>query len=97
MATYRVVPIADGATNRQHWKVTRNGGHVKSHTTKNAAENRARREASAGDRIIVHRTDGTVQKVIDGGTASRRSGSSSSDDGGIFGAVWDWGDENSLL
>lgn len=65
MAVYHVVPDADGDTQRYGWKVTKvNVGRKSNHTKKSAALRKAERLASKGDSIIVHRTNGTVQRSI---------------------------------
>ena len=56
MATIRVKPSAN------NWRVTVNGVTKSNHRKKSAAKRKASREASSGDRIVIHRSDGTVQK-----------------------------------
>lgn len=55
---YHVVPDSSGSG----WKVTNgHGGTVSNHRKKSRAKQRARREASDGDMVYIHRQDGTVQ------------------------------------
>lgn len=60
MATYRVVPLPDGVSQRGSWQVQKNGTRVSTHLKKNAAKQKAKREAGARDNVVVHRVDGTV-------------------------------------
>jgi hypothetical protein len=65
MAVYHVVPDADGDTQRYGWKVTKvNVGRKSNHTKKTAARREAKRLASKGDSIIIHRKNGQVQRSI---------------------------------
>lgn len=59
MVEFHVVPAAN------QWQVKKKGGSVVSnHRKKKPARDRARKEASSGDSIIIHRKDGTVQERI---------------------------------
>jgi len=64
MAVYRVVPDADGDTQRYGWKVLKNGRRQSNHTKKSAAKRKAKRMAGVGDSAILHRKDGTVQGSV---------------------------------
>lgn len=56
MTEYRVVPSGN------QWRVQKAGGSVISnHRKKNPAVSAAKREAGSGDRVVIHRSDGTVQ------------------------------------
>jgi len=59
MKTYHVRPLPDGVSQRGNWQVQKNRERVSTHTEKRAAENEARRQATQGDRIVLHRVDGT--------------------------------------
>lgn len=63
MATVRVQPLPDGTSMRGSWQVKVSGRRVSTHVKKSAANRRANREASPGDTVYVHRTNGTVQDV----------------------------------
>ena len=60
MATYRVVPLPDGTSQRYGWQVKKNGRRVSKHYKKSAAQRAAKRKARKDDSVIVHRLDGTV-------------------------------------
>ncbi|MGK7297340.1 MAG: DUF2188 domain-containing protein [Candidatus Wenzhouxiangella sp. M2_3B_020] len=60
MATYRVVPLPDGVSQRYGWQVKKNGRRVSKHTKKSAAKRSARSKASSRDSVVMHRKDGTV-------------------------------------
>jgi len=64
MAVYRVVPDADGDTQRYGWKVLKDGTRKSNHTKKSAAKRKAKRLAGVRDAVILHRTDGTVQGSV---------------------------------
>jgi len=64
MAEFRVLPRDDGHDVRQSWMVHKNGSMKSSHTTKQAAENAARRYASQGDQLVLHRVNGTIQDSV---------------------------------
>jgi hypothetical protein len=64
MQTLRVLPRDDGQDFQGSWMLHISGKMKSNHTTKQAAKNAARRHASDGDRLIVHRQDGTIQKDI---------------------------------
>lgn len=60
MAEYHVSPAAN------QWQVKKKGGSVVSnHRKKRPARERAQDEAKSGDRIVVHRQDGTIQESIE--------------------------------
>lgn len=57
MAEYHVSPAAN------QWQVKKKGGSVVSnHRKKKPARERADNEASSGDRVVIHRKDGTIQE-----------------------------------
>lgn len=56
MVTYRVKPNGSG------WVVSSGRGIVSNHRKKARAKRAAKAKARSGDRVIVHRSDGTVQK-----------------------------------
>lgn len=57
MAEYHVSPAAN------QWQVKKKGGSVVSnHRKKKPARERAQKEASSGDRIVIHRKNGTIQE-----------------------------------
>jgi hypothetical protein len=60
MATYRVIPLPDGVSQRYGWQVKKGGRRVSKHTKKAAAKRAARRKAGPNDSVVLHRTDGTV-------------------------------------
>jgi len=62
MDTYRVLPRDDGQDFQGSWMVHKNGEMVDSHTTKQAAENEARRQANVGDTIRLHYQNGQFQE-----------------------------------
>ena len=64
MAVYRVVPDADGDTQRYGWKVLKNGRRQSNHTKKSAAKRKAERKAGPRDSVILHRMNGTVQRSL---------------------------------
>lgn len=65
MAVYHVVPDKDHDAQRYGWKVTKvNVGRKSNHTKKSAAKRKAKRLASRGDSIILHKTNGQVQRSI---------------------------------
>jgi len=55
MTTYRVKP------NGKQWVVTDGRGTVSRHRKKSTAKQAARRKAKSGDRVVIHRANGTVQ------------------------------------
>jgi len=61
MATFRVVPLPDGVSQRYGWQVKKNGSRISKHTKKSAAKRTAQSEAGARDSVVLHRKDGTVQ------------------------------------
>lgn len=85
---YHVRPLPDGVAQRSNWQVQQSGERVSTHTSKRAAENAARRTAAQGDRIVLHRVDGTRQEDYrfqgssDGGDGAMAEGR---DAGGMFG------------
>ncbi|OYR87594.1 hypothetical protein DJ71_05405 [Halorubrum sp. E3] len=57
MTTYKVLPSGN------QWRVqTGSGSVVSNHRKKRPAVNSARSEASSGDEIWIHRSDGTIQE-----------------------------------
>jgi len=60
MATYRVLPLPDGTSQRYGWQVKKGRMRVSKHTKKSAAKRRAKSEAGKMDNVIIHRLDGTV-------------------------------------
>jgi len=64
MATYSVLPRDDGHDFQGSWMIHVNGQMKSKHTTKAAAKNQARGYASDGDTLVIHRTDGTIQKRV---------------------------------
>lgn len=60
MIKYQVVPTSAGES--YSWKVERAGVQVSQHQTKANAKQAARRKASTGDRLIIHRKGGTIQR-----------------------------------
>jgi len=61
MATVKVKPLPDGTSMRGSWQVVKSGRRVSKHLKKSAAERKAYREASTGDKMVIIRADGTVQ------------------------------------
>jgi len=61
MATYRVLPLPDGESQRYGWKVQKGGRKVSTHYKKSGAKRAAKQQAGNGDSIVLHRLDGTVQ------------------------------------
>jgi len=61
MVTVKVKPLPDGTSMRGNWQVVKSGRRVSKHTKKSAAKRRAYREASAGDKMVIMRLNGTVQ------------------------------------
>jgi len=59
-----VLPRDDGHDFQNSWMVHVSGKMKSNHTTKQAAKNAARRYASDGDTLVIHRTDGTIQKKV---------------------------------
>lgn len=64
MAEVHVSPLPDGVSQRYGWQVTRSGRRVSSHYKKSGAKRAAQSAARAGDTIVVHRLNGTVQNRI---------------------------------
>lgn len=97
MATFSVVPLKDGVDMRSNWAVKKNGSRISSHTKKSAALRKARSKASAGDRVVVHRTDGSI--MGDAPTSRRRSQQRRSKPAvdGIGGLALDKGQEDKSL
>jgi hypothetical protein len=60
MATYRVLPLPDGVSQRYGWQVQKNGRRISKHTKKSAAKRTARSKKSRGDSLIVHGKNGQV-------------------------------------
>jgi len=60
MATYRVLPLPDGVSQRYGWQVQKSGRRISKHTKKSAAKRKARQEAGMNDNVILHRMDGSV-------------------------------------
>jgi hypothetical protein len=60
MATYRVIPLPDGVSQRYGWQVKKSGRRVSKHTKKSAAKRKARQKAGADDNVVVHRQNGQV-------------------------------------
>lgn len=60
MATYRVIPLPDGTSQRGSWQLQKNGRRVSTHIKKSAAKRKAQRKAGSNDSVVTHRTDGTV-------------------------------------
>lgn len=58
--TIRVQPLPDTVDMRSNWQVKVSGSRVSAHTKKSAAKRRAKREASSGDRLVIHGTNGSV-------------------------------------
>jgi len=57
MAEYHVTPSAN------QWQVKKKGGSVVSnHRKKKRAREKANSEATSGDRVVIHRQDGTIQE-----------------------------------
>lgn len=54
MGTYRVTP------NGNKWSVEKNGRTVSSHRKKRRARNAAKKKASPGDKVVIHRSNGTI-------------------------------------
>lgn len=54
MATYRVKPSGD------QWIVTKNGRTLSPHRKKSAAKRKAKRKSSGGDKLVIHRANGTI-------------------------------------
>lgn len=54
MSTYRVKPSGS------QWIVTKNGGTVSNHRKKSRAKAKAKRKARTGDKVIIHRSSGTI-------------------------------------
>jgi hypothetical protein len=60
MATYRVLPLSDGVSQRYGWQVQKDGRRVSKHHKKSGAKRKARSLAGASDSVVMHRIDGTV-------------------------------------
>lgn len=59
MTEYRVVPSGN------MWRVQQKGGTVVSnHRKKAPAVKRAKKEAGKGDKVVIHRKNGTAQKHV---------------------------------
>jgi hypothetical protein len=80
MATYRVMPANDGLDMRSNWIVMLDGRTVSNHVKKSAAVRTARKKASLGDELVIHRTDGTIQETRT--VSGSRGGQESSSSGG---------------
>jgi len=63
MATYSVLPLPDSTSMRGSWQVKKGNRRVSKHRKKSAAKRRAKREASMGDTIRIHRSNGTIQNT----------------------------------
>jgi len=63
MATYTVLPLPDSTSMRGSWQVKKGNMRVSKHRKKSAAKRRAKREASMGDTIRIHRLNGTIQNT----------------------------------
>lgn len=61
MATYRVLPLPDGTSQRYGWQVQKNGRRISKHHKKSGAKRKAESKAGPRDSVILHRLDGTVQ------------------------------------
>lgn len=61
MATYRVLPLPDGTSQRYGWQVQKNGRRKSKHHKKSGAKAKAERLAGMNDSVVLHRLDGTVQ------------------------------------
>lgn len=59
--TVKVLPLPDTTSQRGNWQVQVSGRRVSTHLKKSAARRRARRAASDGDSMVIHRLDGTIQ------------------------------------
>lgn len=55
MSTYRVKPSG------KQWIVTKNGSTVSNHRKKRRARSKAKSKARSGDKVIIHRSSGTIQ------------------------------------
>jgi len=60
MATYRVIPLSDGESQRYGWQVKKNGNQVSKHTKKSAAKRKARQVKKMNDSLIIHGLNGQV-------------------------------------
>lgn len=60
MATYRVIPLPDGVSQRYGWQVQKNGSRISSHYKKSGAKRKARSEAGPNDSVVIHGLDGQV-------------------------------------
>lgn len=58
MAKIRVKPSGN------QWRVTVHGRTVSNHRKKTAAKRKARQKANSGDRMVIHRADGTIQTEV---------------------------------
>lgn len=61
MATLKVKPLPDGTSMRGNWQYVKSGARQSTHRKKSAALRKAKREASAGDKLVIMRLDGTIQ------------------------------------
>lgn len=61
MATVRVTPLPDESNMRGKWQVKKGRRRVSNHLTKQKATQEARQEASSGDTLEIHGTDGQIQ------------------------------------
>jgi hypothetical protein len=60
MTRYSVVPAGNS---RGNWKVEAGGRTVSvGHRTKSGAKREAKSRASGGDTVVLHRSDGTIQR-----------------------------------
>lgn len=60
MATYRVIPLPDGVSQRYGWQVQKNGRRISKHEVKSAAKRKAKRKAGPGDSVVIHGLNGQV-------------------------------------
>lgn len=63
MARYNVTPVGAGTS---QWKVEKNGDPISTHRSQQNAINKARRDSSSGDTLVIHRPSGLIreQKTI---------------------------------
>ena len=92
MATYSVTPLPDGVDMRSNWQVKKSGSRIDTHTSKRAAENKARREAKQGDRIKLYGTNG---QITDSYTYQGSQKESSESGGSGFWTAKDWAERTS--
>lgn len=66
MATYRVTPLPDGTSQNYGWQVKKGNRRLSKHYKKSGAKRKAKKKAGQNDSIVLHRTDGTVQRSMSG-------------------------------